>query len=42
MTRKLVEAIYKKIIELDFPDISHYPKTLAGIKRFEQDLIKGK
>jgi DNA helicase-2/ATP-dependent DNA helicase PcrA len=41
-TKKLIEAIYKKIITLDMPDISGYAKTLKGIKQFEQDLIDGK
>jgi DNA helicase-2/ATP-dependent DNA helicase PcrA len=39
-TNLLIKSIYKRIVELDFPDISKYPKTLTGIKAFEQDLIK--
>ena len=39
-TGLLIRAIYKRVTELDFPDISKYKKTLAGIKAFEQDLIK--
>jgi len=39
--KALVGAVHKKIISLDFPDISGYPKDLAGIKSFEEDLLKG-
>ena len=39
-TKGLIESVYKKIVELDLPDISKYPKTLKGIKLFEQDLLK--
>lgn len=41
-TGKLAEAVYKKIIALDFPDVSGYPQTLEGVERFEDDLIEGK
>lgn len=41
-TKKLIAAVYRKIINLDFPDISSYPKTYAGIVQFEEDLIAGK
>jgi DNA helicase-2/ATP-dependent DNA helicase PcrA len=37
--KKLVVAVYKKIITLDFPDTSKYSQTLEGIKEFEEDLI---
>ncbi len=40
--KKLIEIIYKKIINLDFPDTNKYSKDLKGIKQFEEDLIKGK
>ena len=39
-TSLLIRAIYRRITELDFPNISKYKKSLAGIKAFEQDLIK--
>ncbi|MBI3634406.1 MAG: ATP-dependent helicase [Candidatus Yonathbacteria bacterium] len=39
--KKLIEAVYKKIITLDFPDISAYPKTYTGVLQFEEDLIEG-
>jgi len=41
-TTKLIEAVYKKIINLDFPDITKYKKNMSGIKDFENDLIEGK
>lgn len=37
--KKLVVAVWSKIISLDLPDISQYPVTLAGILKFEDDLI---
>ncbi len=37
--KKLVVAVYKKIITLDFPDTTNYSQTLEGIKEFEKDLI---
>lgn len=36
---KLINAVYKKIINLDLPDTSNYSKDISGIKQFEQDLI---
>jgi DNA helicase-2/ATP-dependent DNA helicase PcrA len=39
-TKALIEAVYKKIINLDLPDISQYPKDLSGIIAFEDDLTK--
>lgn len=38
--RKLVLAIWRRAQILDLPDISRYPKTIAGILEFERDLIK--
>lgn len=39
-TKRLVEAVYAKIIALDLPDTSEYSQDLEGIKRFEEDLLK--
>jgi RecB family exonuclease len=39
--KKLVGAIWKHIVELNFPDISKYPPTMAGIRQFENDLCLG-
>ncbi len=36
---KLVNAVYKKIIALDFPDVSEYSKDINGILEFEEDLL---
>ena len=38
-TKRLVEIVWQHITQLNFPDTSSYPATLAGIKLFEQDLI---
>ncbi len=35
----LIGIVYQKIMNLDFPDTSKYPKTLEGIIEFENDLI---
>jgi hypothetical protein len=40
-TKKLASSIYKKIINLDFPDTEMYEKNLKGILAFEEDLLKG-
>lgn len=37
---KLINAVWNHIQSLDFPDINAYPKTLSGIRQFEDDLIK--
>jgi DNA helicase II / ATP-dependent DNA helicase PcrA len=38
-TKKLIIAVMSKIWSLDFPDVSKYPKTLEGIRMFEEDLL---
>ena len=38
--KKLVQVVYTKIMNLDFPDISKYEKNINGIIQFEKDLIK--
>ena len=38
--KKLTQAVYTRIINLNFPDISKYPKTCDGIVMFEEDLIR--
>lgn len=40
-TRALIEAVWRKIITLDLPDVSGYPETYKGVLAFEQDLIDG-
>lgn len=41
--KKLVEAVYKKIVNLDItPDVSKYGETYKGLLQFEEDLIEGK
>ncbi len=39
-TKKLIEAVYAKIIALDLPDTEPYTKDLEGIKQFEDDLLE--
>lgn len=39
---ELVKAVWKHIVEFDFPDTSGYSADLKGIKAFEDDLISGK
>jgi DNA helicase-2/ATP-dependent DNA helicase PcrA len=39
-TKRLIEAVYGKIIALDLPDIGEYSQDLEGIKRFEEDILK--
>lgn len=39
---KLSVAVWKHVMDLNFPDISAYSKDIEGIHRFEDDLIKGK
>ncbi len=38
---QLIVAVYKHIMELNFPDTSNYPATKEGITQFENDLIAG-
>ena len=37
--KKLIQAVYHKIVTLDFPDVSKYEKNYKGIQQFEDDLI---
>jgi DNA helicase-2/ATP-dependent DNA helicase PcrA len=39
---KLVGIVYKKIMNLDLPDVSKYSKDAKGIEQFEEDLLTGK
>jgi len=41
-TKALIKAVMSKIEHLNFPDTSHYPQTLAGIRQFEEDLLEGR
>lgn len=38
-TTKLIQAVWKRIIALDLPDVSTYNPTMADLLRFENDLI---
>lgn len=41
-TRKLIKAVYKKIVNLEItPDISKYGESYKGLLEFEEDLIAG-
>ncbi len=37
---KLISIVWRKIIDLDLPDISSYEPTLKGILAFERDLLE--
>lgn len=36
---KLIGIVHRKILSLDFPDVSSYPRDLSGIAQFEEDLL---
>lgn len=38
-TRQLIQAVWRTIRTLQFPDVSGYDQTLSGIKQFEADLL---
>lgn len=38
----LISIVYQKIMNLDFPDVSKYEKSLKGTEQFEADLLEGK
>jgi DNA helicase-2/ATP-dependent DNA helicase PcrA len=38
--QRLIAIVWKHIMELDFPDTSQYPQTMAGIRAFEADLLQ--
>jgi len=38
----LIMVVYDKIMNLDFPDTSHYPEDIYGVKAFIGDLLAGK
>ncbi len=37
---QLIKAMWIRVRNLDFPDVNEYPKTLSGVKQFEDYLIK--
>lgn len=37
--QRLAQAAWKRMCSLDFPDTSHYEKSLKGIQQFEEDLL---
>ena len=38
--RRLIEAVWRRIIKVDLPDVSSYSPDLPGIKAFEADLLR--
>jgi len=40
--KKLIEVVFKKIINLDFPDTEHYSPDIIGTELFIEDLLQGR
>jgi DNA helicase-2/ATP-dependent DNA helicase PcrA len=40
--KNLIEIVYGKIMNLDFPDVSGYSQDVKGVEAFEEDLLAGK
>ncbi|MCL2444571.1 ATP-dependent helicase [Candidatus Saccharibacteria bacterium] len=38
---KLLRAVWGKVMAFDFPDVSEYSEDLAGVRKFEEELIVG-
>ncbi|MCX6733479.1 MAG: ATP-dependent DNA helicase [Candidatus Peregrinibacteria bacterium] len=38
--KKLIVAVYSRIMALDFPDVSGYERSLEGVREFEEGLLK--
>lgn len=38
-TKQLLQALWKHVHDLNFPDTAAYPATMTGIRQFEDDLI---
>lgn len=38
-TKELIQAVWQLIQDLNFPEISRYDQSLAGIKQFESDIL---
>jgi DNA helicase-2/ATP-dependent DNA helicase PcrA len=38
-TKKLIEVVYEKIMNLDFPDVSEYSQDVKGIEKFEKEML---
>ena len=39
---KLIQVVYSRIINLDFPDVSQYSPDIKGILEFEKDLMENR
>ena len=37
---RLVQAVYKRIVALDFPDVSSFSQDFKGMQAFEMSLIE--
>lgn len=37
--KTLIEKVFARIMQQNFPDTSHYPQTFAGIQQFVQDIL---
>lgn len=38
--KKLIQAVWECVQNLEFPDVQHYAKDLNGIRQFENDLLE--
>jgi DNA helicase-2/ATP-dependent DNA helicase PcrA len=36
----LINAVWRRIMNLDFPDVSKYPATISGVREFEKFLLE--
>lgn len=40
--KSLIEVVWQHVMDLNFPATDHYPKTISGIRAFEEDLLNNR